>query len=566
MGKPPSPSRVRCAVYTRKSSEEGLEQAFNSLHAQREACESYILSQRHEGWSIINTLYDDGGFSGGTMERPALQQLLEDIKTGRIDIVVVYKIDRLTRSLFDFAKIVEIFDAHKVSFVSVTQSFNTTTSMGRLTLNVLLSFAQFEREVTGERIRDKFAASKKKGMWMGGPVPLGYDIKDRKLVINLAEAKTVRQIFDLYLQLGAVRKLKDQADRLALKTKLHMNGHGKSRGGHPVRIGHLYTILRNSLYVGLIAHKGQSYPGDHKPIINRDIWEKVQAQLTSNAQGRRSGASAREPSLLVGLLFDANGKRMTPSHAVKNGKRYRYYLSNNLIAGKGPGIRIAAHEIENPIVHEISGLLMDEAKLVKILFTASKDPTMVHETLVKAKVLSQQITYGTNVEKNHLIQQLIEQIILSEKEIRIVVRRSVLANLCGVEMVALENEELIALKIEAALRRLGNVKKLIVADQANPHNPDPVLIKAVVRAHRWFEMLKTRQLKSISKIAAAEKLSRTYVGSLLPLAFLAPDITEAILEGYQPVGFTLDRVLAQPRLPLEWTAQRFALGFTNLKA
>ncbi len=558
-----TPSHARCAIYTRKSSEEGLEQAFNSLHAQREACEAYILSQRHEGWSVIKTPYDDGGFSGGTMERPALQKLLEDIKASRVDIVVVYKIDRLTRSLFDFAKIVEIFDAHQVSFVSVTQSFNTTTSMGRLTLNVLLSFAQFEREVTGERIRDKFAASKKKGMWMGGPVPLGYDIKDRKLDINSAEAKTVRQIFDLYLRLGTVRKLKDEADRLALKTKLHINGDGESRGGRSVRIGHLYTILRNPLYVGLIAHKGQSYPGDHEPIVERDVWEKVQAQLRSNAQDRRSGASAREPSLLVGLLYDANGKRMTPSHAVKNGKRYRYYLSNNLIAGNGPGIRIAAHEIENPVINELGRLLRDEAKLTDIPPLAGKNPTMVREALKKAKALNQKITNGTNAEKRLLIRQLIDRIILSEKDIRIVVSRSGLANLCGVEIVASENEDPIVLKVAAALHRLGKGKKLIVAGQAKPHNPDPALIKAVVRVHRWFEMLKTRQVKSISEIAKAEQLSRAYVGSLLPLAFLAPDIVESILDGRQPIGFSLDRILAQPRPPLEWTAQRSDFGFAD---
>jgi DNA invertase Pin-like site-specific DNA recombinase len=258
-------TRTRCAIYTRKSSEEGLEQAFNSLHAQREACEAYIMSQRHEGWSVIPSPYDDGGFSGGTMDRPALKSLLGDITAGKVDVVVVYKIDRLTRSLFDFAKIVEIFDAHKVSFVSVTQSFNTTTSMGRLTLNVLLSFAQFERKVTGERIRDKVAASKKKGMWMGGNIPLGYDIKERKLVINPAEAETVRLIFDLYVRLGAVRKLKAETDKLELRTKARISEESnRTHDGLPFRIGHLYTILRNPLYAGKVHHKGQTYAGDHR--------------------------------------------------------------------------------------------------------------------------------------------------------------------------------------------------------------------------------------------------------------------------------------------------------------
>ena len=260
---------TRCAIYTRKSSEEGLEQAFNSLDAQREACEAYIKSQRHEGWSVIPTLYDDGGFSGGTMDRPALQALLGDIQAGKVDVVVVYKIDRLTRSLFDFAKIVEIFDAQNASFVSVTQAFNTTTSMGRLTLNVLLSFAQFEREITGERIRDKFAASKKKGMWMGGNVPLGYDVKDRRLVVNESEAQTVRTIFGLYAKLGSVNKVKEEVDRLRLRTKARIFMHEQPGGALPFRTGHLYTILRNPLYVGQVQHKGETYRGDHSGIVDR---------------------------------------------------------------------------------------------------------------------------------------------------------------------------------------------------------------------------------------------------------------------------------------------------------
>jgi site-specific DNA recombinase len=252
------PRRTQCAIYTRKSSEEGLEQAFNSLDAQREACEAYTKSQRHEGWSVIPTLYDDGGYSGGTMDRPALQALLGDIQAGKVDVVVVYKIDRLTRPLFDFAKIVEIFDDHNASFVSVTQAFNTTTSIGRLTLNALLSFAQFEREITGERIRDKFAASKKKGMWMGGNVPLGYDVKDRRLVINESEAQTVRTIFGFYAELRSVAKVKAEVDRLRLRTKARIFIHGQPGGALPFRTGHLYTILRNPLYVGQVQHKGQT--------------------------------------------------------------------------------------------------------------------------------------------------------------------------------------------------------------------------------------------------------------------------------------------------------------------
>src|SRR6201987_5732239 len=277
-------SRRRCAIYTRKSSEEGLEQEFNSLAAQREACEAFIRSQQHEGWLLARTRYDDGGFSGGNMDRPALQGLLAEIRAGRFDIVVVYKVDRLTRSLADFARLVELFDAEAVSFVSVTQQFNTTSSMGRLTLNVLLSFAQFEREVTGERIRDKIAASKKKGMWMGGNVPLGYDADERTLVINPAEAETVRHIFALYRELGCVRRVKEEADRLGLRTKCRTAANGAERGGKPFSRGHLYTLLSNPIYTGRIAHKGEPPPGQQPALIDDESWSTVRDQLATTTR------------------------------------------------------------------------------------------------------------------------------------------------------------------------------------------------------------------------------------------------------------------------------------------
>src|SRR6266513_458668 len=273
------PSRKRGAIYTRKSSEEGLEQEFNSLQAQCEACEAYVRSQRHEGWILAMTRYDDGGFSGGNMDRPALQRLLADIREGRIDIIVVYKVDRLTRSLADFARLVEILDTQDVSFVSVTQQFNTTSSMGRLTLNVLLSFAQFEREVTGERIRDKIAASKKKGMWMGGNVPLGYDASERTLIVNPVEAETVRRIFALYRELGCVRRVKEEADRLGLRTKRSTTAKGAQRGGTPFSRGHIYRLLSNPIYIGRIGHKGQLYPGQHPSLIEDETWTAVQLGL-----------------------------------------------------------------------------------------------------------------------------------------------------------------------------------------------------------------------------------------------------------------------------------------------
>jgi site-specific DNA recombinase len=564
------PKGTRCAVYTRKSSEEGLEQSFNSLHAQREACEAYILSQRHEGWSLIPTPYDDGGFSGGTMERPALKALLADIDARMVDVVVVYKIDRLTRSLFDFAKIVETLDAHTVSFVSVTQSFNTTTSMGRLTLNVLLSFAQFEREVTGERIRDKFAASKKRGMWMGGNIPLGYDLKDRKLVINEREAETVTTIFRLYVELGAVRKAKAEIDKLKLRTKLHTAESGVTRGGLPFRIGHLYTILRNHVYRGEIKHKGEVHAGDHEPVIDQVLWDKAQAQLTSNVAIRRSGKSSKNPSLLAGLLFDGTGNRMTPTHTVKNGKRYRYYISNSLIAGAnksrvsdpGEGLRFAAHEIESHAVTAIATFLADAQKVMAELCPDDGALGITKAALHHADLLGQSLKANDVLDRYELIRSLIVRVSIDDVSICVELRRESLLEQLGlpIDVSARSIDTPIQLTVHAELRRLGKEKRLIVAAHAPKTNPDPILIKAIVRGHQWFEMLKSRKTLSITEIAHAEKLPRTYVGSVIPFALLAPDITEAILEGTQPIDLNLDRLI-NVSLPIDWAEQRSVLGF-----
>src|SRR4051812_13442889 len=340
--------QLRCAIYTRKSSEEGLEQDFNSLHAQREACEAFIKSQRHEGWVALPTQYDDGAYSGGTMERPALQRLLEDIREKRVDVVVVYKVDRLTRSLADFAKIVEVFDAQHVSFVSVTQAFNTTSSMGRLTLNVLLSFAQFEREVTGERIRDKIAASKKKGLWMGGFAPFGYRPHERTLVIHEQEAEIVRLIFQLYLQLGSVPKVIDELDRRQLRTPTFTSATGKAWGGRPFGRGQVARILENPIYVGEIAHKEQTYDGQHDAIVDRATWDAVQEELAANARKSHVTSNGMDPSVLAGLLVDAEGRHFTCSHALKCGKRYRYYLAPK-DGSAAKQLRLPAHAVESAV-------------------------------------------------------------------------------------------------------------------------------------------------------------------------------------------------------------------------
>src|SRR6266496_4025831 len=331
--KPAERKLFRCAIYTRKSTEHNLDLEFNSLDAQREACEAYIKSQAHEGWQLFPDHYDDGGLSGASLDRPALQTLLTDVRAGKINIVVVYKVDRLTRSLADFAKLVELFDQHQVSFVAVTQSFNTTTSMGRLTLNVLLSFAQFEREVIGERVRDKIAASKKKGMWMGGMLPLGYDVKDRKLVVNKGEARTVVDLYCRFLVLKSVRHLHDELGGAGIRSKQRVRPDGTTYGGQKIARGALYLMLQNRIYRGEITHKGKSYPGEHPAIIDQPLWDEVQAVLAQNRVERATGVRTKYPSLLGGFVFDATGERLTPTHAVKKGTRYRYYVSTSLVTG-----------------------------------------------------------------------------------------------------------------------------------------------------------------------------------------------------------------------------------------
>lgn len=367
-----NPAVKNCAVYTRKSTEEGLDQDFNSLDAQREACLAYITSQKAEGWAPVKATYDDGGYSGGNIERPGIQKLLGDIKAGKVDIIVVYKIDRLTRSLMDFAKLVELFDKHQVTFVSVTQSFNTTTSMGRLTLNVLLSFAQFEREVTGERIRDKIAASKKKGIWMGGPVPLGYDLKDRNLLVNEKESSLVQKIFNLYLKIRSVVKLIEVLNHEGDRTK----------AGNEFRRGMLYTLLANPIYIGKLQHKGKVYDGNHKGIIDQAVWSKAQDILAGNAIEPRGTKKPRQPHLLRGKLFDEQGTLYSPSFTKKNGQRYRYYVSRDKILRRPEldfiPLRIPAQEIETLVEQKLRDWFLNKLNLAHI---TGRNPVSDHEVL-----------------------------------------------------------------------------------------------------------------------------------------------------------------------------------------
>jgi site-specific DNA recombinase len=560
------PSRRRCAIYTRKSSEEGLEQEFNSLLAQCEACEAYIRSQRHEGWILARTRYDDGGFSGGNMERPALQRLLADIRQGRIDIIVVYKVDRLTRSLADFARLVEIFDAQEVSFVSVTQQFNTTSSMGRLTLNVLLSFAQFEREVTGERIRDKIAASKKKGMWMGGNVPLGYDATDRTLVINSAEAEMVRHIFALYRDLGCVRRVKEETDRLGLMTKRSTTAKGTERGGKPFSRGHLYQLLSNPIYIGQIAHKGQLYPGQHRALIDAETRTAVRDQIAANATNHRRKADAVEPSLLAALLVDARGERFTPSHAVKKGRRYRYYVSTALItqAGTDPAQsrRLPAQEIEDAVIRVLTDALTSPAMLLERFGTAGTPSDQTRKMLDRATRFATALNRSP-AQRAKVVRDLIEKVVIGENAITIRIRRCALSG-GAVAPPSSESpsDSPIELAAPMAFRRRGVEMRLVlpaVAIQNGPSRCDPTLIKAIARGRAWFEELAAGRARSLRELAERDGITRRYVRRLVDLAFLSPELVDAILHGRQPVELTATR-LTELDLPLDWTDQRSLLA------
>jgi len=537
----------RCAIYTRKSTEEGLEQDFNSLHAQREACAAYIRSQVGEGWKVLPDPYDDGGFSGGTMDRPALIRLLDDIASRKIDTVVVYKVDRLTRSLADFARIVDIFDGHEVSFVSVTQQFNTTTSMGRLTLNMLLSFAQFEREVTGERIRDKIAASKQKGMWMGGVVPLGYEPDGRTLTINKTEAKTVRMVFDLYLKNCNVRMVKEEADRLKLITKVRKDRNGGTRGGRPMSRGYIYKLLGNPLYAGRIAHKDKVYDGRHPAIIDKETWKAVQAMLAGNTPNRSTTNRSSSPSPLRGILHDEDGIPLTPSHAVKSGRRYRYYVSRKFTNGAAEegtnqnGWRLPAREIERTVEDSVHNLLGDPATMAQA----------ARENGVPANRISHIITAVGQWAGHHM--DLVERVDLEIERITIGLN---LSSLTGQDEITLQHV------VPTRIKRRGvEIRLVLEASGSTPAEQDPALIKAVARAHKWLDDLMNERMASLREIAKAEGVTPRYVGNLFPLAFLAPDIVEAILNGTQPPDLTLERIIRHIDLPQDWSEQRVVLGF-----
>ena len=563
---PESKRQTRCAIYTRKSSEEGLEQSFNSLHAQREACQAFITSQRQEGWRALPGHYDDGGYSGGTMERPALQRLLKEIEDGKVDTIVVYKVDRLTRSLADFAKIVEALDARGVSFVSVTQQFNTTTSMGRLTLNVLLSFAQFEREVTGERIRDKIAASKRKGMWMGGRVPVGYDVKERKLIVNLEEADLVRRLFHLYLELGSVLKLKARLDRERIRSKERISPTGNKSGGTFYSRGALYRVLQNRIYLGEIQHHGKVYPGEHTGIISRELWEQVQARLRSDNGGRR-GIRANCSSLLAGLLQDANGNRFTSSHTVKNGKRYRYYVCQEKVdtrEAQSKAVRLPAHDVEKQVSFRLQAFLQSANEVMDKLTQPEDLPDSTERIIAAAGKQSQQLQSASPSSARDFLRRVVRCVLVHPDKIEVEVSKSeVRAALIGSPGVALRQGsfDIIRLALEARIKRCGGEMRLVVPPELSdqPPHPVPSLLKVVARAHQWYEWVIAGKVWGGRSIAQKTGLDERHVSQILECAFLAPDIVEAILDGRQPEDLTWKKLTRH--VSPKWVEQRERLGF-----
>jgi site-specific DNA recombinase len=554
--------QVPCAVYTRKSSEEGLEQSFNSLEAQREACMAYIHSQKHEGWLVANTRYDDGGFSGGTLERPALKQLLDHIAAGKIATVIVYKVDRLTRSLADFAKIIEVFDAHNVSFVSVTQQFNTTSSMGRLTLNVLLSFAQFERELTGERIRDKVAASKKKGMWMGGVAPLGYDGMDHQLIVNRSEAETVREIFRQYLRLGCVKELKDYLGREQISSKVRTSSNGRTSGGASYSRGALHHLLNNRVYMGEIVHRDQSYPGQHEAIVPKELWDEVVARLAVNHQAHRRKKSPTTPSLLTGMVFDVHGVRFTPTHATKNGKRYRYYTSQAAIqktASALPGTRFPAQQLETLALSQIHLLLGSPERCTASLENSPEKDVTGARALELAKRWPQLET----AKQHEFFRAVVRQVIVGQTTIWIEVdglqlAETLLGHAPACSTVAGEHG-LSPIKLTAdlhTLRRGGKVR--LAGPTCFEGSPVPSLVKAIARARDWYERIVSGEVSTIRQLAQKTRLSSTYVKRMMDCATLSPQITEILLSGKHRPELTLQDLLQN--VPLDWPEQLRGLG------
>ena len=562
---------IRCAIYTRKSTDEGLDKEFNTLEAQRESGLNYIKSQAYQGWEALADHYDDGGFSGGNMNRPALKRLFEDIKAGKIDMIVVYKIDRLTRSLTDFSKMVELFDEYQVSFVSVTQNFNTYDSMGRLTLNILLSFAQFEREVSGERIRDKISASKKKGMWMGGPLPLGYDLKDKKLVINPQEAELVRTLFEKYLSCKSPQYLADWLNDQGYCTKSKITKNGKNIGGKPFERAHLYRIFDNKIYLGKVFYKGETYEGQHEAIISQELWDKVHKLKDMPVREKAPINKTFEFKTLKGLLFcGCCGYAMVPTRAQKRDREYHYYTSLKALKKSFRFCEvksIPALVLENYIFEKIKSIMRDPLLIHAMSEAFKKDSPDIDEYKVVKTMIDSDFCDTISAEtRQNLFNFFIEKITIWPNKINIrlkpkinkIVQKSLLEN-----KIWFFNSELQAYEMteEVSFLKRNQQTEIHVSGEAAERRQDKQLIVALVRAFGWQNKLDKGNL-NIQELSELEQLERGYMGKIIKLTLLAPDIVESILAGLQPPDLTLISFLRSP-IPVDWNEQRKKYGFSS---
>jgi DNA invertase Pin-like site-specific DNA recombinase len=554
---------VRCAIYTRKSTEDGLEQEYNSLDAQYDACTAYALSQRHEGWTVTKDRYDDGGFSGGTLVRPGLKRLLADIESGKVDIILLYKIDRLTRSLSDFAKIVEILDRKGASFVSITQSFNTTTSMGRLTLNMLLSFAQFEREVTGERIRDKIYASKRKGIWMGGPVPLGYDVVERKLVVNEPEAEQVRAILQLYLTVSSVPELVDMLARNGSRTKLQQCKDGGTRGGCNFKRGNLYHLLSNRIYRGMTVHKGEAFDGEHGAIISEDLWNQVQAKLAKQGQGGSSRKVSPRAGVLAGLIYDGEGRAMVLTHTQKGNRRFHYYANRYETLGDSTASRVSARDIENIVTDQLAQTLESGRQMQNMLLVGSYNSEQLHTVISRCAKLATELSVAKYARKQEVVRNILDRIVLHGDRVTIRIDNRGLLNIIKADNSVQPSQANLIIERHAIRLRRGKALRLVIpATESGDHVQmrDEKLLALIVESRTIMELITSNPRKSIPALASEQGRCRVRMMKVAKLACLDPDIVTAIVEGRQPLKLTPGKLLAAD-LPLAWTDQKRALGF-----
>ncbi len=534
------PSRKRCAIYTRKSTDEGLEQEFNSLDAQRESCAAYILSQAGEGWEKVDELYDDGGWSGGSMERPGLQQLMNDVKAGKIDIIIVYKVDRLTRSLADFAKIVEILDEKGASFVSVTQAFNTTTSMGRLTLNVLLSFAQFEREVTGERIRDKIAASKRKGMWMGGGVPHGYRVHERKLLIEPKEAEDIRYIFNRYLELKSILKLADDLAAKGMRTRERTLATGRTIGNVNFGRGALGILLKNPVYIGKTKHKGDVYDGEHEAIIDTATFEAVQVLMASNNRDKLIAKTAKSPSLLAGLITDPDGRAMSPTRGGKEGRQYCYYVTRFKPGeDRSTTCRLPAGEIDRIVLDALASHLRSAAQ--------------ANDSTCKVEWDAQIASQAEVAETIHQLPRFEQKALLIDYHAQVQVTES------SIDVTFQTNGISYCISTPAKLMRRGSELRIALPPYGRSQDEsatDPSLVRLIAQGFAAREHVLTG--KAIEPVCS---YNRKHLHRLVRISWLAPDIIASILEGRQPIQLTAHHLMRCAEIPMDWNEQRNFLGF-----